>query len=111
MAISNDPLESLLGSIEIGHRAIEKAKTRIGTRNHGGQWLSDLVSNRGRYGISGHESRLSLATLGEDGAEQLLIERLNLVQQDDQDESAGYETDDPDGIPAEAKADRSRVVA
>ena len=89
MAISDDPLERLLGSIEIGHRAIKKPKTRIGTRDHRGQWLSDLVSNRCRYRISGHESRLTLATLGEDGAEQPLIERLDLVQQDDQDETAG----------------------
>ncbi len=89
MAISGDKLERFLGSIEIGRRAIKKAKARISTRDHCGQRLFDLVSNRGRDRVPGHQPRLALATLGKDRAEQPRIKRRYLVQQDDQDENAG----------------------
>ena len=86
MAVSDDPFECLLRLVDTWHRAIEKAKTRLGTGNHRRQWLSDLVSNRRRHSVSGHESRLALTTLSEDRVEQLRVDRLNLVQQDGQDE-------------------------
>ena len=89
MSVSDDPFECFLCFVDTGHRAIEKAKTRLGTGNHRGQWLSDLVSNRRRHSVSGHESRLALTTLSEDRVEQLRVDRLNLVQQDGQDERTG----------------------
>ena len=89
MAIGGDALESFLGFVEIGRRAIKKAKARIGTRDHRGQRLFDLVSNRGRDRVPGHQPRLTLATLGKDRAEQPRIKRRYLVKQDDQDETAG----------------------
>ncbi len=42
-----------------GRRAIEPAETRIGTRYHPGQRLFDLMSNRGRDCIPGHQPRLA----------------------------------------------------
>src|SRR4029453_10117880 len=74
-------------------------------------WLSDLVSNRRGHSVSGHESRLTLTTLSEDRLEQLRVDRLNLVQQNRQNERTGYETDDPDRIPTDAESEWCRVVA
>jgi len=82
MAVGNDPLERLLRFVDTWHRVIEKAKTRLGTGNHRRQRLSDLMSNRRRHSVSGHESRLALTTLSEDCVEQLRVGRLNLVGQD-----------------------------
>ena len=103
MAIGGDQLERLLGPIEIGYRAIKKAKARIGTRHHRGQWLFDLVCNRGRDRVPGHQPRFALASLGQDRAEQPRVKRFDLVQQDNQDEAAGQETEDPNRIPAGLK--------
>ena len=111
MAVGGDVLERLLGLVEIGRGAIEKAKARIGARDHRRQRLLDLVSDRRRDGVAGHQPRLALAALGKHRAEQPRIKRLYLVQQDNQDETAGQEPDDPDGIPADAEANRIGVVA
>ena len=70
MAISGDTPESLLGSLEIGRRTIKKAKARIGARDHRGQRLPDLVSNRGGDGVSGHQARLSFPTLTQHRGEE-----------------------------------------
>src|ERR1700738_4926183 len=104
MAISDDLLECRLRLIEIGRRAIKPAQARIGIRYHPGQWLLDLVGNRGRDCVPGHKPRLALAALGEDRAEQSRVKRRYLVQQDKQDETAGHEPEDPAGIPAAAEA-------
>jgi hypothetical protein len=95
MAISDDLLECRLRFIEIGHRAIKPAQARIGIRYHPRQGLLDLVGNRGRDCVPGHQPRLALAALGVDRAEQLPVKNRNLVQQDKQDETAGKETEDP----------------
>src|ERR1700704_4396746 len=111
MAVSNDPLERLLCFVDTWHRTIEKAKTRLGAGNHRRQWLSNLMSNRRRHSVSGHESRLALTTLSEDRVEQLRVDRLNLVQQDGQDESTGEEPNNPYSVPPDAKSERCRIVA
>ena len=89
MPVSGDEFEGLLGSIEIGWRAIKKAKARIGTRYHCGQRLLDFVRNRGRNRVAGHQARLAFPSLGKDRTEQPRVKRFNLVQQDNQDETAG----------------------
>ena len=89
VAVGDDPSEGLLGSVDTGHRAIQKAKPRLGTGYHRCQWLSDLVRDRRRDSVSGHESCLALTTLSEDRVEQLRVNRLNFVQQDGQDERTG----------------------
>jgi len=94
-----------------GDGAVQKAQACIGSRDHRSQWLSDLVSDRRRDRISRHQPRLTLAALGKNRAEQPRIKRLYLVQQDNEDENAGQEIEDPDGIPADAEARRIRVVA
>ena len=94
MAIGGDKLEGFLGSVEIGRRAIKKTKARIGTRDHCGQRLLDLVGNRGRDRVAGHQPRLALAPLGKDRAEQPRVKRFYLIQQDNQDEAAGQESED-----------------
>src|SRR6266478_7776455 len=86
MAISDDLLECRLRFI--GHRAFKPAQARIGIRYHPGQWLLDLVSNRGRDGVAGHQPRLALAALGEERAEQPRVKRRYFVQQDKQEETA-----------------------
>src|SRR5258708_16778414 len=111
MPIRDDVAECFLGFVEIRGRAVKEAQARIGSRHHRSQRLPYLVSNRSRDGVPGHQSRLALATLREDRAERLGIKHLYLVQQANQDENAGYESEDANGIPADAEADRSGVVA
>ncbi len=111
MAVRGDSLECLLGLVEVRDRAVKKAQARIGRRDHRSQRLPDLVRDRRRDGVPGHQPGLTLATLSKDRAEQPRIKRLYLVQQDNQDETAGQEPEDPDGIPADAEARRIGVVA
>src|SRR5262245_14374484 len=91
MASSGDLLECRLRFIEIGRRAIKPAQARIGAHYHPRQWLLDLVSNRGRDCVPGHQPRLTFATLRQDGAEQLRVKRRYLIQQDTEYKNAGHE--------------------
>ena len=106
MPISNDLLECGLRFIEIGHRAIKPTQARVGVRDHPGQRLLDLMSNRGRHGVSRHQPRLALSALRKDCANQLPIKHRDLVQQYEQDETAGQEFEHSPGIPADAEASR-----
>src|SRR5262245_39686488 len=63
MTVGDDSPECLLGSVEIGRGAIEKAQARIGSRHHRIQWLSHLVSDRRRDSVPGHQPDLTLAAL------------------------------------------------
>ena len=89
MAVRDDVPECLLGFVEIGDRAVKKAQARIGSRYHRSQRLSDLVSDRRRDGVPGHQPGLTLAALGEDRAEQPRIKRRYLVNQEHQDDATG----------------------
>ena len=111
MAVGGDPPERLLGPVEIRRIAVEKAKARIGGRDHRRQRLPHLVGDRGRDRVSGHQARLALAPLAAHRAEEPRIQRRDLVQQDGQHEAARQEADHADGIPAGAEAHRRRVVA
>ena len=82
MAVSDNLFECLLRFVQIGLRPIEEAQACIGARYHPGQGLLDLVGNRGRDGVAGHQPRLALVTVGADRAEQPGIQRRYLVQQD-----------------------------
>src|SRR6185503_8389335 len=108
--ICSDISEGLLGLFEVGHLTVEKAQAGICRRYHRSEWLPHLVSDRSRDSISGHQSSLSLAALSQNRTEQPGVERLYLVEQDDQDETAGEEPEHSDGIPAAAEAHRGGVV-
>src|ERR1700704_1722885 len=111
VAVSDNLLECLLRFVQIGLRPVEETQAGIGARYHPGQGLLDFVGNRGRDGVAGHQPRLALVAVGADRPEQPGIQGRYLVQQDNQYETAGYDPDDPDHIPTDAEADRSRIIA
>src|SRR5678816_1475135 len=88
MAIGGDPLESLLGLVEIGRRPVEKTITRIGARDDGSQRLLYLVRDRRRDRVSRHPPGLAFATLPEHNAEKPPVQRRYLIQQDHEDDTA-----------------------
>ena len=103
MAIGGDLPECGLRLVEIGYRAIEPAETGVGPRDHGRQRLPELMRHRGRDRIACHQARVALATLVKDRAEQPAIKHRDLVQQENQDETAGQGCEGPDRIPADVE--------
>ena len=60
--------------------------------------------------LAGDKPCLAFAPLGKNRASQPRVDRRDLIEQDNQDEDAGTESEDPDGVPAEAETKRARVV-
>jgi hypothetical protein len=95
VTLGGDVLQGSFRFIQLRFRAIEPTQGRLGTHYHAGQWLFHLVSTGGGNRISGHEQRLALAMLREQGAEQLRVEGRYFVEQNKQNDTAGYESKHP----------------
>src|SRR5262245_54111041 len=111
MTVSRYPLERLLGSLEIGSRAIEKPEARIGAGDHRGQWLSYLMGDGGRHRVPGHQARLALATPAKHRPKQPFVKHRDLIEQHHQNDAARQYPEHPYRIPSRTEALGIGIVA
>src|SRR5580692_5724998 len=104
LSVGQDAPQRVSDVVQVRLDAIKPVQSGACTGDDRRQRLLDLVDDGSRHDVAGHQSRLALMTLYQKRAEQLLIKRRYLVQQEEEHEKAGDEPEGPAGVPAGAEA-------